>query len=299
MTEFLQQVVAGLASGSIYALLALGIVIIYRSTGIVNFAQGEMATFTTFIAWTLVDHGVGYWGAFALTLLIAFVGGIALERTIVRRVEGGPVITAVILTIGLFIMLGGLSNWIWKAEVRAFPPDRPFPTSAWDVGGVAISKQDAGILAITVVLVVALWALFQLTKLGLALRASALNPTASRLVGIRVGWMLALGWGLAATLGAVAGLFTAAANPPLDPNMMRPVLIYALAAAVLGGLESPVGAIVGGLAIGVLLNLVVTYDTHAHLDLDRMRVPLAFLMILIVLLVRPSGLFGRSAVRRV
>ena len=299
MTEFLQQVVAGLASGSIYALLALGIVIIYRSTGIVNFAQGEMATFTTFIAWTLVDHGVGYWGAFALTLLIAFVGGIALERTIVRRVEGGPVITAVILTIGLFIMLGGLSNWIWKAEVRSFPPDRPFPTSAWDVGGVAISKQDAGILAITVVLVLALWALFQLTKLGLALRASALNPTASRLVGIRVGWMLALGWGLAAALGAVAGLFTAAASPPLDPNMMRPVLIYALAAAVLGGLESPVGAIVGGLSIGVLLNLVVTYDTHVHLDLDRMRIPIAFLMILIVLLVRPSGLFGRSAVRRV
>jgi branched-chain amino acid transport system permease protein len=299
LTEFLQQVVAGLASGSIYALLALGIVIIYRSTGIVNFAQGEMATFTTFIAWTLVDHGLGYWAAFPLTLLIAFAGGIALERTIVRRVEGGPVITAVILTIGLFILLGGLSNWIWKAEVRSFPPDRPFPTSAWDLGGVAISKQDAGILAITVVLVVALWALFQLTKLGLALRASALNPTASRLVGIRVGWMLALGWGLAAALGAVAGLFTAAASPPLDPNMMRPVLIYALAAAVLGGLESPVGAIIGGLAIGVLLNLVVTYDTHIHLDLDRMRIPIAFLMILIVLLVRPSGLLGRSVVRRV
>ena len=299
MTQFLQQVVAGLASGSIYALLALGIVIIYRSTGIVNFAQGEMATFTTFIAWTLVDHGLGYWAAFPLTLLIAFAGGIALERTIVRRVEGGPVITAVILTIGLFILLGGLSNWIWKAEVRSFPPDRPFPTSAWDLGGVAISKQDAGILAITVVLVVALWALFQLTKLGLALRASALNPTASRLVGIRVGWMLALGWGLAAALGAVAGLFTAAASPPLDPNMMRPVLIYALAAAVLGGLESPVGAIIGGLAIGVLLNLVVTYDTHIRLDLDRMRIPIAFLMILIVLLVRPSGLLGRSVVRRV
>ena len=299
MTEFLQQVVAGLASGSIYALLALAIVIIYRSTGVVNFAQGEMATFTTFIAWTLVDHGVGYWGAFALTLVIAFVGGIALERTIIRPVEGGPVITTVILTIGLFILLGGLSNWIWKAEVRAFPPDRPFPTSAWEIGGVAVSKQDAGILAITVVLVGALYALFQFTKLGLALRASALNPTARRLVGIRVGWMLALGWGLAAALGAVAGLFTAAASPPLDPNMMRPVLIYALAAAVLGGLESPIGAIIGGLTIGVVLNLVVTYDTHVHLDLDRMRIPIAFLAILIVLLVRPSGLLGRSAVRRV
>jgi branched-chain amino acid transport system permease protein len=299
MTEFAQQVVAGLASGSIYALLALAIVIIYRSTGVVNFAQGEMATFTTFIAWTLVDHGIGYWGAFALTLLIALVGGIALERIVVRPVEGKPVINAVILTIGLFILLGGLSNWIWKAEVRSFPPSRPFPTSAWDLGGVAVSKQDAGILVVMLVLVALLYVLFQHTKLGLALRASALNPVASRLVGIRVGWMLALGWGLAAAIGAVAGLFTAAAAPPLDPNMMRPILIYAFAAAVVGGLESPVGAVVGGLVIGVVLNLIATYDTHLHLDLDRMRLPIALAMILVILLVRPGGLFGRTAVRRV
>jgi branched-chain amino acid transport system permease protein len=299
VTEFLQQVVAGLASGSIYALLALAIVIIYRSTGVVNFAQGEMATFTTFIAWTLVDHGVGYWGAFALTLLIALVGGIALERIVVRPVEGKPVINAVILTIGLFILLGGLSNWIWKAEVRSFPPSRPFPTSAWDIGGVAVSKQDAGILVVMLVLVAVLYALFRFTKLGLALRASALNPDASRLVGIRVGWMLALGWGLAAAIGAVAGLFTAAASPPLDPNMMRPILIYAFAAAVVGGLESPVGAVVGGLVIGVVLNLIATYDTHVHLDLDRVRLPIALALILVVLLARPSGLFGRTVVRRV
>jgi len=299
MTEFLQQVVAGLASGSIYALLALAIVIIYRSTGVVNFAQGEMATFTTFIAWTLVDHGVGYWGAFALTLLIALVGGFALERVVVRPVEGKPVINAVILTIGLFILLGGLSNWIWKAEVRSFPPSRPFPTSAWDIGGVAVSKQDAGILAVMLVLLAVLWGLFRYTKLGLALRASALNPTASRLVGIRVGWMLGLGWGLAAAIGAVAGLFTAAAAPPLDPNMMRPVLIYAFAAAVVGGLESPVGAVVGGLVIGVVLNLIATYDTHIHVDLDRVRLPIALALILIVLLARPTGLFGRQVTRRV
>jgi len=299
MVEFAQQVVAGLASGSIYATLALAIVIIYRSTGVVNFAQGELATFTTFIAWTLVEHGVGYWGAFALTVLIAFAGGVALERLVVRPVEGGPVLTVVILTIGLFILLGGLSNWIWKAEVRSFPPNRPFPTSTWDLGGVAISKQDLGILGVTLGLVMLLYLLFRYTKLGLALRAAALNPAASRLVGVRVGWMLALGWGLAAAIGAVAGLFTAAASPPLDPNMMRPILIYAFAAAVLGGLESPVGAIVGGLALGVLLNLVVTYDTHLHLELDRLRLPIAFLVILTVLLVRPTGLLGRAVVRRV
>jgi branched-chain amino acid transport system permease protein len=299
MVEFAQQIVSGLASGSIYAGLALAIVIIYRSTGVVNFAQGEMATFTTFIAWTLVDHGVGYWGAFALTLLIAFVGGVALERIVVRPVEGGPVLTIVILTIGLFILLGGLSNWIWKAEVRSFPPNRPFPTSTWDIGGVALSKQDLGILGVTIALVVLLFVLFQYTKLGLALRASALNPAASRLVGIRVGWMLALGWGLAAAIGAVAGLFTAAAAPPLDPNMMRPILIYAFAAAVLGGLESPIGAIIGGLTIGVALNLIVTYDSHLHIELDRLRLPIAFFVILTVLLVRPAGLLGRAVVRRV
>jgi branched-chain amino acid transport system permease protein len=299
VVEFAQQVVAGLASGSIYATLALAIVIIYRSTGVVNFAQGEMATFTTFIAWTLIDHGLGYWGAFALTLLIAFAGGVALERLVVRPVEGGPVLTVVILTIGLFILLGGLSNWIWKAEVRSFPPSRPFPTSTWDLGGVAISKQDLGILGVTLVLVLLLYLLFQRTKLGLALRAVALNPAASRLVGVRVGWMLGLGWGLAAAIGAVAGLFTAAASPPLEPNMMRPILIYAFAAAVLGGLESPIGAIVGGLALGVLLNLVVTYDTHVHLELDRLRLPIAFLVILTVLLVRPAGLLGRAVARRV
>jgi branched-chain amino acid transport system permease protein len=299
MVELAQQVVSGLASGSIYASLALAIVIIYRSTGVVNFAQGELATFTTFVAWTLVEHGVGYWAAFALTLLIAFAGGVALERIVVRPVEGGPVLTIVILTIGLFILLGGLSNWIWKAEVRSFPPSRPFPTSTWDLGGVAISRQDVGILGVTVVLVLLLYLLFQHTKLGLALRAAALNPAASRLVGIRVGWMLALGWGLAAAIGAVAGLFTAAAAPPLDPNMMRPILIYAFAAAVLGGLESPVGAVIGGLTIGVLLNLAVTYDTHVHLELDPLRLPIAFLVILTVLLVRPAGLLGRTVVRRV
>ena len=296
MTEFAQQVVSGLASGSIYAGLALALVIIYRSTGVVNFAQGEMATCTIFIAWTLIDHGVGYWGAFALTLLIAFAGGVALERIVVRPVEGAPVLTVVILTIGLFILFGGLSNWIWKAEVRSFPPNRPFPTSTIDVGGVAISYQDVGILGVTLGLVACLYLLFQHTKLGLALRASALNPGASRLVGVRVGWMLALGWGLAAMLGAVAGLFTAAAFPPLEPNMMRPVLIYAFAAAVLGGLTSPLGAVVGGLALGVTLNMLGTYVETIG---SQMRLPMALVLILTVLLVRPAGLFGRTAVRRV
>jgi branched-chain amino acid transport system permease protein len=295
VADFAQQVVSGLSSGAIYAGIALAIVLIYRSTGVVNFAQGEMATFTTFIAWTLVDHGLGYWGAFALTLAIAFVGGVALERIVIRPVENAPVVTVVILTIGLFILLGGLMNWIWKAEVRSFPPSRPFPTRTIDVGGVAISIQDLGIIGVTLALVAALWLLFEHTKLGLALRASALDPATSRLVGVRVGWMLALGWGLAAVLGAVAGLFTAAAFPPLEPNMMRAVLIYAFAAAVLGGLTSPIGAVVGGLALGVTLNLLSAYVDFVG---TQLRLPVALALILVVLFVRPAGLFGRVAVTR-
>jgi branched-chain amino acid transport system permease protein len=296
LTDFLQQVASGLSSGSIYALVALAIVIIYRSTGVVNFAQGEMATLSAFVAWTLIDHGLPYWPAFALTLLISFVGGVLLERVGIRPVERAPVLTIVILTIGLFIFLGGLMNWIWKAEVRSFPPNRPFPTDTIDLGGVAISYQDIGILGVTLGLVALLWLLFQKTKLGLGLRASAVDPDSSRLVGVRVGWMLALGWGLAAALGAVAGLFTAAAFPPLEPNMMRAVLIYAFAAAVLGGLTSPLGAIVAGLALGVTLNLV-----SAYVDVlgAQMRLPVALALILAVLLFRPAGLFGRVAVRRV
>jgi branched-chain amino acid transport system permease protein len=296
MADVAQQVVSGLSSGGIYASVALALVIIYRSTGVVNFAQGEMATFTTFIAWTLIDHGVGYWGAFALTLVIAFAGGIALERIVIRPVESAPVLTLVILTIGLFIALNGLMNWIWSAQVRSFPPDRPFPTRTIDVAGVAISIQDIGIIAVTLGLVLLLYLLFQHTKLGLALRASALDRESSRLVGVRVGWMLALGWGLATLLGAVAGLFTAAAFPPLDPNMMRAVLIYAFAAAVLGGLTSPVGAVVGGLALGVTLNLLSAYVDFIG---TQLRLPVTLALILGVLLVRPAGLFGRVAVRRV
>jgi branched-chain amino acid transport system permease protein len=296
LTDVAQQVVSGLASGGIYASVALALVIIYRSTGVVNFAQGEMATLTTFIAWTLIDHGLGYWGAFALTLLIAFVGGVALERVVIRPVEGAPVLTVVILTIGLFIGLNGLMNWIWSAQVRSFPPDRPFPTRTIDVGGVAISIQDLGTIGVSLGLVVVLWLLFQHTKVGLALRAAALDPASSRLVGVPVGWMLALGWGLAAVLGAVAGLFTAAAFPPLEPNMMRAVLIYAFAAAVLGGLASPIGAVVGGLALGVTLNLLSAYVDFIG---TQLRLPVALALILGVLLVRPAGLFGRVAVRRV
>jgi branched-chain amino acid transport system permease protein len=293
VTEFLQQVVSGLAAGSIYASLALALVLIYRSTDVVNFAQGEMATFTTYVAWTLMHHGLSYWSAFVLTLLIAFAGGVGVERLLIRPVEAKPEIVIVIVTIGLLIAVNGLTGWIWGADVKAF--DSPFPNRSWDVGGVSVSIQDVGTLGVCVLTVLVLWAFFRFTTVGLAMRSVAINPDASRLMGVRVGWMLALGWGLAAVLGAVAGMM-AAPTVFLDPNLMIVILIYAFAAAVLGGIDNPVGAVVGGLVLGVVINLLGRYVGFVGSEL---RLPTALAILLLVLVVRPAGLFGRVVVRRV
>jgi len=294
MSDFFQQVVAGLGSGAIYAALALALVLIHRATGVINFAQGEMAMFTTYIAWTLTaNHGWSYWPAFAATLAFAFALGVGIQRVVIAPVSNASVLTIVIMTIGLVLTFNGLAGLIWSAEIRAFPS--PFPNETWQIGGVAISQQDVGTFGVVLVLVALLWAFFQFTKIGLALRASALNPEASRLVGVRVGWMLAIGWGLAATLGAVAGML-AAPTIFLDPNMMQAILIYAFAAAVLGGIDSPFGAVAGGLLLGVGLNLIGAYVDFVGADL---RLPVALLIILIVLLVRPAGLFGKPITRRV
>jgi branched-chain amino acid transport system permease protein len=197
------------------------------------------------------------------------------------------------MTIGLVLTFNGLAGLIWSAEIRAFPS--PFPNETWQLGGVSISQENVGTFGIVLVMVALLWAFFQFTKTGLALRASALNPNASRLVGVRVGWMLAIGWGLAAMLGAVAGML-AAPTTFLDPNMMQATLIYAFAAAVLGGIDSPFGAVAGGVLLGVGLNLIGTYVDFVGADL---KLPVALLIIFVVLLVRPAGLFGKPVTRRV
>jgi branched-chain amino acid transport system permease protein len=292
-TEFAQQVTSGLAAGSIYASLALALVLIYQTTNVVNFAQGEMATFTTYVAWTMMHHGVRYWPAFVLTLLIAFGGGVTIERVLIRPIEHRPEIVIVILTIGMFIAINGLDGWIFGPEVKAF--ESPFPNRSVVVGGVSISIQDIGTFGICLGTVVALWLFFRLTTLGLAMRAVAFNPDASRLMGVRVGWMLALGWGFAAVLGAIAGMM-AAPTVFLDPDMMLVVLVYAFAAAVLGGIDSPVGAVVGGLLIGVVINLLGAYVDFVGQEL---RLPTALAVLLLVLVIRPSGLFGRVVVRKV
>jgi branched-chain amino acid transport system permease protein len=294
MADFLQQVVAGLASGSIYAALALALVLIHRATGVINFAQGEMATLSTYIAWTLTtNHGWGYWPAFAFTLAVSFLGGAGVHQAIIRPNEKGSVLRVVIVTIGLLIFVNGLVTLIWGGEVRAV--QSPFPAGTTEIAGVAITTADIGTIAVVLATVAALWALFQYTKLGLAMRAAAVNPAEARLVGVRVTWMLSLGWGLAAALGAVAGML-AAPSVFLDPNLMAALLIYAFAAAVLGGIDSPVGAVVGGLALGVGLNLIGTYVDFVGADL---RLPVALLVILVVLIVKPTGIFGKAEVRRV
>ena len=293
MDVFLQQVLSGLATGGIYASLALALVMIYQATDVVNFAQGEMAMFATYLAWSMLDAGLSYWVAFVLTLAIAFVAGVAIQRIIIRPVETAPILTIVIVTLGLLVILNSVAGWIWTYLQKPFPS--PFPRDPFRVGGIVFGAHDVGEIAVTLVMLALLFAFFRFTPLGLAMRAAAQNPVSSRLAGIRVGWMLALGWGLAAVFGAVAGLMVAPILT-LDPNMMGGIQIYAFAAATLGGFGSPVGAVVGGFIVGVTENLVGTYVSFIGTEL---KLTVALAMIIIVLLVRPAGLFGRAQVRRV
>jgi branched-chain amino acid transport system permease protein len=295
MTEFIQQVVVGLGDGAIYASLALALVLIYRATHVINFAQGEMGMFSTYIAWALITHhGWSFWPAFFFTLAISFLGGAAIQQTVIRPLARAGELTIVMATIALLVILNGLASWIWRPDEKIL--QTPFPTGTWSIGDVQIPQLAVYQLLVVLVCVALLWAFFNFTKLGLALRASAVNPAASRLLGVRVTWMLALGWGLAAVLSAVAGMLAAPAQFVFTPNFMQVVIIYAFAAAVLGGIESPVGAVVGGLSLGVVISLLGTYVDFVT---PEMQLPVALVILLIVLIVRPSGLFGRAVVRRV
>ncbi len=289
MGHLLQQVLSGLATGSIYASLALALVMIHQATESVNFAQAEMAMFSTYVAWTLMQAGVPFWVAFVLTVVISFLGGVLIERTLIRPVESAPVLNQVIVFIGLLVIFNSLAGWIFTYTVKDFPS--PFPERSLLDG--MISFHDLGVIGITLVMLALLYLFFRFTPLGLAMRAAAQNPASARLVGIRVGWMLAIGWGFAAALGAVAGIMVAPVLF-LDPNMMSGVLIYAFAAALLGGISSPGGAVVGGLIVGVLENLVGTYLIPSELKLA-----VALMLITIILVVRPSGLFGAAMAKRV
>jgi branched-chain amino acid transport system permease protein len=292
MTEFVQLVVDGIADGSIYGAVALSLVLIYRSTGVVNFAQGEMAMFSTFVAWGLLQTGLPLAGALALTLVLSFVGGMIIERVIIRPVEGGEPLVLVIVTLGLLILLNSAAGWIWGFSNRSFPS--LFGNDSVDVAGVRVDVESLGVVAVMLTVVGLVFLFTQRTKLGLAMRAVAMNPESSRLSGIPVGRTLMVGWGLAALVGALAGALIAP-RLFLDVNFMGGVLIYAFAAATLGGFDSPFGAIVGGWIIGVAETLAGNYVDFIGADL-KILVPLA--IILVVLLIRPSGLFGSSEVAR-
>ncbi len=289
MNLFLHQVLSGLATGGIYASVALALVMIYQATHLVNFAQGEMAMFATYLAWALMQAGVPYWGAFAITVVAAFVLGVVIERVVIRPVENAPILAVVIVFIALLVIFNSLAGWIFSYTIKPFPS--PFPAEPL-FGNSYVSSHELGSTAITLVVLLLLFVFFRFTPLGLAMRAAAQNPVSSRLVGIRVGWMLALGWGLAAAIGAIAGMMVAP-TVFLEPNMMGGILLYAFAGALLGGIDSPGGAVLGGFIVGVLENVVGVYIG------TELKLTVALVVIIGVLVVRPSGMFGKVHVVRV
>jgi branched-chain amino acid transport system permease protein len=284
------QIVAGIATGGIYASVALALVMIYQATHHVNFAQGEMATFSTYIALTLIQAGLPYWVAFVVTVAVSFVIGVVVERLLMRPVQHAPVLTHVGVFIGLLLIVGNATGWVFGYTTKVFPT--PFQSEGLLLGGL-VSGHELGSTAVTLAVLLLVYLFFRHTTLGLAMRAAAYNPASSRLVGIRVGWMLALGWGLAAAVGAVAGMMVAPVVF-LDPTMMLGILLYAFAGALLGGIDNPMGAVVGGFAVGVLENLAGAYVVGTELKLT-----VALAIIIGVLVVRPSGLFGRVVLSRV
>lgn len=292
MQQFTTTALTGLTLGFVYAAFALALVLIWRSTRIVNFAQAPMAMITTYIALVIIDAGNSYWVGFFAALLSGLVLGAVIERVFVRPVEGKSHINAVILTLGLFIVLHALAAVIFGNRYRSFPA--PFGLRGFKVGDFNVALTGFGIFTIVAVLVTMglLVALFRFTDLGLKMRASAFNPEVARLLGVKVGGMLTLGWALAAVVGSLSGLLIAGGGL-VHPGYMDSVVVFGFVAAVLGGLDSPLGAVVGGLLLGLSLSFVSGY-------VGSQLVALAALLILIVvLLLKPGGLFGHAAERRV
>jgi len=293
MDLFLEQLMIGIQAGVVYASLALALALIYRATGLLNFAQGEMALLSTYLTWKLTDYGLPVWAAIVGSVAISFAGGALIERGVMRPVEQASPLVLVIVTIGMFLALNAITQVIFGTDEKQLP--RAYPFEVWDVAGVRVRSDTLVLVGVLVVESVLLWYVFQKTKLGLALRAVASNPESSRMAGVSVGTMLMVGWGLAASLGALAGALVVPTTPALTPGSMQSILVFAFAAAALGGFDSPIGAIVGGLVMGVANSLTVEYVDV----LDGIELVVPFGLILLVLLFRPAGLFGRVHVERV
>ena len=292
MELFTNQVLSGIANGAIYACMALAVVMIYQAIDHLNFAQGEMAMFSTVIAWQLMQWGFGFWPAFLLTLAISFIGGIVIERALFKPLTNAPVLVHVAGFIALFAILNSVAGLTWDFTIKQFPS--PFGSSGF-LGSRLISTHQAGMIGVTIGLLILLFIFFRFTRVGLAMRAAASLPESARLVGINTSWMIALGWGMASAIGAIAGMMIAPVVF-LEPNMMGGILLYGFAAAVLGGLTSPFGAVVGGFLVGIFENLVGTYIPGVG---NELKLPIALALIITVLVIKPSGLFGRAIVQRV
>jgi branched-chain amino acid transport system permease protein len=301
MEQLLEQIASGLANGAIYACVALALVMIYVSTDHLNFAQGEMAMFSTYISWQLMNWGLSFWVAFVLTVLISFVLGVVIERTILRPLHNAPVLSVVVVFIGLLAICNSMAGSIWSYLIKEYPS--PFPKSTFGFAGV-IGPHQLGVVLVTLIVLGLLFLFFRYTPLGLAMRAAAQNPQMARLVGVRVDWMLALGWGLAAAVGSVAGMMVAHIVY-LDPNMMSGILLYAFASALIGGIGNPGGAVVGGFIVGVLENMVayagnmIEKETGIYIIGNGEKLTVALIIVIFVLTVKPAGLFGRVVVKRV
>ncbi len=290
MDGFIHQILSGIATGGIYASVALALVMIYQATHHINFAQGEMATFSTYIALTLIQAGLSYWVAFVLTFIISFVLGVLVERIFMRPMARAPELSSVGVFVGLLLIFSSISGWIFGYTIKTFPT--PFDTGKPMFGGF-LSGHELGSTVVTLAVLLSVYLFFRFTRLGLAMRAAAYNPVSSRLVGVRVSWMLALGWGLAAGIGAIAGCMVAPIVF-LDPNMMAGILLYAFAGALLGGITNPLGAVLGGFAVGIIENIGGAYIVGTELKLT-----MALVIIVAVLVVKPSGLLGRTVQSRV
>ncbi|WP_158970480.1 branched-chain amino acid ABC transporter permease [Chachezhania sediminis] len=292
MELFLQQVVSGISTGAIYACMALAVVMIYQAIHHLNFAQGEMAMFSTYIAWQLMAWGLPWGLALPLAVILSFFGGFAIERIVFKPIQNAPVLSHIVIFIALFSIFNSLAGFIWDFTIKSVAS--PFGEGPF-MGSTLLGKHQAGMIAVTLVMLAMLWAFFQFTRVGLAMRAAAANPESARLVGIRVETMTALGWGMASAIGAVAGILIAPVVF-LEPNMMLSILLYGFAGAVLGGLTNPLGAVVGGFLVGIIENLAGTYlgDVGAELKLS-----IALALIIVVLVMKPEGLFGRKIVQRV
>jgi branched-chain amino acid transport system permease protein len=290
MDAVLHQIASGIATGGIYASVALALVMIYQATHHLNFAQGEMAMFSTYIALTLIQLGLPYWVAFAATLVISFAMGAALQRVLLQPLANAPVLAMVGVFIGLLLIFNNSAGWLFTYTLKPFPS--PFGEGGPVLFGL-FSPHELGSTCVTLLVLLSVWAFFRFTRLGLAMRAAAFNPVSSQLVGIPVARMLVLGWGLAAAIGAIAGMMVAPIVF-LEPNMMAGVLLYAFAAALLGGIDNPLGAVIGGFLVGIIENLGGAYIVGTSLKLS-----MALIIIVAVLIVKPAGLFGRTLANRV